>query len=237
MRKIIVLGCLLFCGYSLADGAFGTYKGMTKEELEKKGVIIKFIKGNSLSEPSFDAPVRNKFIKQYRYGFDNDQKLCSIIGETKLQTNANKIEEKFKFFNNLLIKKYGNPITDNNKKDYKKWSNVSRDIEIISLYLTVISLDKASKDDFKNAPYRYSGLDEFDDAIDKTLENEKKDYNPKDNPFDSLAKDLLREKEVKKNFYKGAVKIVLEYRFKDCQSIPQDNQIDEKIFLENSKGL
>lgn len=110
----------------MANGAFGTYKGMTKEELKNKGVVFK--KENiDRSFISNDAPIKNNFIENYQYYFDVNGGLCAIKGVNtpkidKNYDNADQVRETYESLEKALINKYGKPsIEINNIKN--KYNN------------------------------------------------------------------------------------------------------------------
>lgn len=121
MKKVIVLlGVFLFAGYSLADGAFGVYKGMTKEDLEKKGVTLKRVGDNQFLYSSLDAPVKNNYFSSYQYSFNKANKVCDISAWSKpLKTDdyGSEIKKEMYEIKTILDKKYGKAeIIDNLKK-------------------------------------------------------------------------------------------------------------------------
>lgn len=120
MKRIIVMICLLFAGYAMADGAFGTYKGMTRKQLEKKGII--FIKENpNGSIVSNNAPIQNPLITEYVYHFDNKGGLCTVKGlsiPTYTKENPNNLPQLKKAYESLekaMLNKYGSPDVEVNK--------------------------------------------------------------------------------------------------------------------------
>lgn len=261
MKKIITLLyiCLL-SNFSIASGAFGTHPRMTEEELKSKGISIQFIYDEVLSAPTFHAPVRNKFIKYYRYGFTEDKKLCSVYGETKLSVNPSEIINQLNVFYKLLTQKYGKPslikdihiqqqgrnmptelnlanvieglLKDNlylNRLDPERssqryifnWSNVSDGIREIFLYPYAIPLKNTTRDHFMDAPATF-----FDN----------------NHTYDKVAinKAVLKyaiDSKTQENDYKSAIKLVIEYRFNDCQTVYQSHRVDILNFSDDNQGL
>lgn len=118
MKRLFIILCVsLFSCYSLADGAFGTYKGMTKKELENKGIILGNLdyEGYHISDK---APLKDDKFKLYKYKFKNN-KLCSIIAYTedkKDDAKGTNIKKEMLGLANSLEKENGQShLVDNTK--------------------------------------------------------------------------------------------------------------------------
>ena len=97
------------------SGQFGLEMGDTKRDLEKKGV--KLIDVGDYFFMTYKVPKGNSNLKMYSLMITPNNGLCKIMTATEdLPTNdfGTSIKNKFKFFENLLSKKYG----ENRKSDY-----------------------------------------------------------------------------------------------------------------------
>lgn len=154
--------CLLFCGYAIADGAFGIYRGMTKEDIEKKGINLKLI-GESLYV-SNNALETNKNFVLYKYLFNrNTQKICQTVGISGLiDLDKDKLilKQKINSIKSMLDEKYGEPISDESTLSYlwgqsTKLKN-NKNIFGIHLYYSALDKNKAIMlivKDYKPKPY------------------------------------------------------------------------------------
>lgn len=110
---------LCFIGYSFADNAFGSYRGMTREELEKKGVKLE-LNWTGYSYTSNNAPIKNEYFDKYKYAFDKSGGLCTVTGITFMHHQEKDVDlaaifdKELNSLMSLLSKEYGVPIIINN---------------------------------------------------------------------------------------------------------------------------
>lgn len=122
MKKIIALLCVfLFAGYSLADGAFGVYKGMTRKDLENKGVVFSSYRPDWELGVSRNAPKENKIYTSYSYSFNN-AKLCEVSGNIENIKTGEKLKELYDSLSQQMYKKYGKNISSESVLDNAVYS-------------------------------------------------------------------------------------------------------------------
>lgn len=200
-KALLVLIVLTICvscqkKEETANTAFGTFKGMTKKDLESKGIELKPVwTGSSLS--SKEAPVKNDSFSEYFYFFDENDKLCSISATTETQVNTSPdnlayyLNAKINFLTNLLSKKYGNPETIN------KTSLEERNSE----WITVLSKDNMNKNSYF---IRWTNKE-------KPLGN---------NLYGIALRPVVLPPY--KNTYSGA--LIIEYHYKNCTPVSQEKK-------------
>lgn len=137
MKKIIILLSLLTSGYALADGAFGTYKGMTKKDLEKKGIVLKAIDDNQYISKS--APISNKNFGMYKYSFKSNNRICIVTGFTeqiKSDRYGTEAKDKIDSIKEALKIKYGQPgfINDVGKSKDEDWLTTLENEPVTNIY-------------------------------------------------------------------------------------------------------